>query len=117
LLSPPTFPRKRNFILAPKRILSRFVIFPVVPADHLTVRTKVMVEPLDREVSAFRLITECFAQELDESHTLFNRLLAVPVLADLRAIFVARCRSNADVVLHKSPRSEKLKNRSWPKIM
>jgi len=108
LLKAPSFPCERTFVVTPKRILSPLRIFRLVPADHLAVGTKVMVEPLDREVSAFRLITECFAQELDKSHTLFDHLHAVHFPADLRAILIARDRADIDVVLHNSPLSEKL---------
>ena len=49
-----------------------------------------MVEPLDRESRSFRLITECFSQQLDKPHAFFNGSFAVIFLANLRAFFIAR---------------------------
>ena len=67
-----------------------------------------MGEPLDGQSRAFGLIAERFAQELDKPHALFDGLLLVILSSYLRAIFVARHRTDNDIVAHKSPRSEKL---------
>jgi hypothetical protein len=67
-----------------------------------------MIEPLDRHSCAFRLIAERFPQKVDKPVALFDRLLSVSFLTNLRAIFFARHRADIDVVLHRSPLSEKL---------
>jgi len=67
-----------------------------------------MLEPLERQSRAFRLIAERFPQKVDKSVALFERLLSVSFLTDLRAILITRHGADIDVVLHKSARSEKL---------
>lgn len=46
-----------------------------------------MIEPLDRQSCAFRLIAERFPQKVYKPVALFDRLLSVPFLTNLRAIF------------------------------
>ena len=67
-----------------------------------------MVEPLNGQPRAFGLVAERFAQERYKMRAFLNRLFVVIVLANLRAIFIARHRADINVVFHKSPLSEKL---------
>jgi hypothetical protein len=60
-LTAPSFPCERTFILAAKRVLSRLLIFRLVPADYIAVRAEIMIKPFDREARSRRFVAKRFS--------------------------------------------------------